>query len=194
MFTGIIEKTARVAKLSKTKRGMTIEIVKPKNWHVKVGESITVDGICSTVLCDGSMLTFEYMLETLARTTAETFEVGQTVNLEQSLRVGDRLSGHLVQGHIDTTGKITAITSEGNSRVFTIAFRGAPYHRLLAEKGSITVDGISLTVTGVTRATFDVKILPFTLAHTTLGSKKIGDHVNLEFDMIVKHLAELMKK
>jgi riboflavin synthase len=194
MFTGIISAVGRVVSVEKKAGGMTITLARPRGWKTYRGESIAISGVCSTVVSGTSRLVFDYMPESLTRSTIGHVKAGDLVNLEQSLRLGDRLSGHMVQGHADTAGKIVSIGSEGSSKVFTIALPKASQARFVAEKGSVALDGISLTITKVSGKTFQVKVLPFTLENTTWGRKKAGDAVTVEFDMLAKYIAQLLHK
>jgi riboflavin synthase len=192
MFTGIITAVGRVLSVEKKPSGMTLVLARPRGWKTYQGESIALSGVCSTVVSGTSRLVFEYMPESLARRAIGQVKTGDLVNLEQSLRLGDRLSGHMVQGHADTAGIIRSIKNEGNSTVFTIALPKASQVRFIAEKGSVALDGISLTITKVSGKTFQVKLLPFTLENTTWGHKKAGDAVTVEFDMLAKYIAQLI--
>lgn len=192
MFTGIITATAKVVKKNLNKNGMVLVITQPKGWKVKLGASITVNGVCSTLKKIQKGLTFEYMPESLERTSLTDLEVGKTVNLEQSMRADDRLDGHIVQGHIDTIGKIISITPEGNSYIFTIEPREKKYLKMIAEKGSIAIDGISLTVTTTEKKNFTFKIIPYTWDHTNLSNKQEGDMVNIEIDVLAKYLNQFL--
>ena len=192
MFTGIITATAKVIKKNLDKNGMVLVITQPKNWKVKIGASITVNGVCSTLKKNQKGLTFEYMPESLERTSLSDLTVGGTVNLEQSMRADDRLDGHIVQGHVDTVGKIISIIPEGNSYIFTIEPREKKYLKLIAEKGSIAIDGISLTITATGKKNFKFKIIPYTWDHTNLSSKQSGDMVNIEIDVLAKYLNQFL--
>lgn len=192
MFTGIITTTAKVTDKKLDKNGMVLTISKPKNWKVKIGASITVNGVCSTLKKINSGLTFEYMPESLMRSNLSELNIGSVVNLEQSLTASDKLDGHIVQGHVDTSGKITSITPEGNSYVFTIEPQDRKQLQLIAEKGSIAIEGISLTVTKVTKKNFCFKIIPYTWDHTNLSDKKVDDTVNVETDVLAKYLNQFM--
>ncbi len=193
MFTGIISATSKVIKKNLNNNGMILTITKPKNWKVSIGASITVNGVCSTLKKTTGGLTFEYMPESLERANIGSLEVGGVVNLEQSLKASDRLDGHIVQGHVDTMGTIASLKSEGNSYIFTIQPKEKKYLGLIAEKGSIAIDGISLTVTAVTRSSFAFKIIPYTWEHTNLSTKKKGDTVNIEVDVLAKYLNQLTR-
>ncbi|HRH23153.1 MAG TPA: riboflavin synthase, partial [Candidatus Magasanikbacteria bacterium] len=184
MFTGIITATAKVIKKNLNTSGMVLVITQPKKWKVKIGASITINGVCSTLKKTQKGLTFEYMPESLKRSTLSDLTVGSLVNLEQSMRADDRLDGHIVQGHVDTVGKIITITPEGNSYIFTIEPRDKKYLKMIAEKGSIAIDGISLTITATGKNNFKFKIIPYTWEHTNLSTKQSGDMVNIEIDVL----------
>ncbi len=191
MFTGIIRKTAKVkSPVAQSATGM-FEVFNPK-LRVKAGDSIAVNGVCSTVVKGGKTLIFQYMPETLERTTICNIKSGERVNLEESLRLSDRLDGHIVLGHVDTVGEIVEIKSEGNSKIFKIEPRELKrFMKFVAEKGSVTLDGVSLTVVGLGTKYFTVKLIPYTVEHTAFGEKSVGSKVNIEFDILAKYLERL---
>lgn len=194
MFTGIIKKTARVKYIEKNSSGLTLGVFNPK-FSAKKGDSISVNGVCSTVVETGAILGFQYMPETLARSAIGTIMKGDSVNLEPSLKISDKLDGHIVLGHIDTVGKIMAIKTEGNSKVLTISPRDPKkFMKFVAEKGSVAIDGVSLTIVAVNSKNFTVKLIPYTSEHTAFGEKKAGSAVNIEFDIIAKYLEKLICK
>ena len=186
MFTGIIKKTAKVGKVKKTQGGLSVEVVNSLG-KVKIGESISVNGVCSTVKKSGKNISFEYMPETLKLSNLGLLNKGHIVNMEQSMRLSDRLDGHMVLGHIDGKGEILSIKKEGNSRAFEIKVPGKQFKKLLVYKGSIAIEGISLTIAKVLKNSFVVKIIPYTLKHTNLKFRKAGEMVNLEFDILAKY-------
>ncbi len=196
MFTGIISSSAKILSVSHANGGMLITIPTPKGWKVKVGDSITVNGVCSTAKKVAAKIEFFYMPETLAKSAAGSLKVGDVVNLEQSMRASDRLDGHIVQGHVDTVGKINKITERGDSYVLEVSpvLKDKSLMKLLAPKGSITIDGISLTVVDVLKNSFTVNLIPYTWEVTDLHTKKIGDLVNLEFDVLAKYIKRLIGK
>ncbi|MBI5728808.1 MAG: riboflavin synthase [Candidatus Magasanikbacteria bacterium] len=195
MFTGIIQATARVQKNDKQKDGGSrLSTAKPLGWRVKKGESIAVNGVCLTTVSvgsAGSALAFVYMPETALRSTIESLKVGEIVNLEQAMQLGDRLNGHMVQGHVDTVGTISALKKDGNSYALKITPREVGVLRWIVEKGSVAVDGISLTVVMVAKRWFMVKIIPHTWQETNLYTKKAGDRVNIEADILAKYIEKL---
>ncbi len=192
MFTGLIEDTGRVTAL--LHRGeaalLTVDTALPTG-DIALGDSVAVNGACLTVTARSSRsLTFDVSPESLTRTTIGTMGTGTSVNLERALRLGDRFGGHIVAGHVDCTGRLTRCDSRsGNHQLqFTIP----PDHcRYLVEKGSVTIDGISLTVNEVARESFTVNIIPHTYGNTTLKQLTIGDRVNIETDIIGKYVERL---
>jgi len=187
MFTGIIAKKAKIISNSMKNGSCFLSIQKPSGWKLKEGESVSTDGVCLTVKkINSKNYEVELMQETLKKTTFGKY-VPAHVNLERSLRVGDDLSGHFVTGHVDTIGKIKNITIDGMAKIYTISFAKS-FQKLIVKKGSICVDGISLTVTDVKPGLFSVAILPYTIEGTTIGEKTKGMDVNLEFDILAKYI------
>ena len=192
MFTGIIKKVSLVEKISIKKGSLFLEIKKPKKWKVWEGQSIAINGICSTVKKEGSgFFQIEYMPETIKKTTAGEWKVGSVVNLESSLALQDLVDGHLVQGHVDTCGEIINIKKEKESKVMEIKIP-QKFMRFIAEKGSVAVDGISLTVVGIGLNWFSISLVSYTLENTNLGEVEIGDKVNIETDVLAKYLDKLL--
>lgn len=195
MFTGLVETTGRVVALDALpgSAGIRLVVQAPRLARESaVGDSIAINGCCLTVTRqDGETVAFDAVPETLARTNLGRLTVGASVNLERPLRLSDRLGGHLVQGHVDAVGQVQAVRPEGNSIRIAIA---APdiVRRYLVPKGSIAVDGVSLTVAAVTADGFEVVIIPHTAAVTTLGNLQPGDAVNLEADVIGKYVERLL--
>lgn len=195
MFTGIVEELGRVRAVAPTDGGARVEIEAVVVLDdAVIGASIAVNGCCLTVveLTDGCWAA-DAVSETLSRTSLGSLRAGDRVNLERPVRLMDRLGGHLVQGHVDGVGTITEQQSlpDGSSLVTV----GTPpdLTKYLVEKGSITVDGISLTVAGVGRDAFSVAVIPHTLAVTTLGHTRVGDPVNLEVDILAKYVERLLR-
>lgn len=186
MFTGIISKTSKVKNIKPDKNGMSLEILNNLG-KLKKGDSVCLNGVCSTVKKIGKNISFEYMPETLKLSNLGVLEKGDIVNLELSMRLNDRLNGHMVLGHIDIMGKILKIYKEGNSSVFEIEVPDKKFMKFLVYKGSVAIEGISLTVAEVLKNSFLVKIIPYTLVHTNLKYKKVGNMVNLEFDILAKY-------
>jgi len=190
MFTGIVTDVGRVRAVRETNRDMRFEIeTKFDLSTVDIGASISHAGCCLTVVEKGAdWFAVEVSGETLGLTTLSDWTEGRPVNLERAARVGDELGGHIVSGHVDGVGEVLSIESEGGShRVRIRAPR--PLHRFIAPKGSITVEGVSLTVNEVEDDVFGVNLIPHTWEVTTLGTLKAGSKVNLEIDMLARYLA-----
>lgn len=184
MFTGLVAAVSRVVS-----KGAALQVERPATFaDIAVGESIAVSGVCLTALPGPGPLRFDVSPETLRRSTLGALERGDLVNLERALAVGERFGGHIVSGHVDGVGEVVSITSEGGShRVRIRAPR--PLHRFIAQKGSIGVEGVSLTVNEVEDDIFGVNLIPHTWEVTTLGDLKVGSPVNLEIDMLARYLA-----
>jgi riboflavin synthase len=197
MFTGLIEVVGTIAELKTTTSGFRIRIRTPLASELAPGDSLAVNGVCLTVIAaDKGMVHAEIGPETARVSALGSLQHEQRVNLERSMRADSRIGGHFVQGHIDGTGVIDEIRPDGDSHWLTISFDRdlSPY---LIRKGSIAVDGVSLTVAGLGGNVFDVMIIPFTWANTNLSSLRLRDRVNLECDMIGKYVArsvELMEE
>ena len=190
MFTGIITDIGRVRSVAQTARDRRYEV--ETAWDVSgidLGASISHAGCCLTVVEKGEgWFAVEVSGETLDKTTLGAWAAGTPVNLERATKVGDELGGHIVSGHVDGLGTVIEITPEGGSHRLTIE-APAPLHRFIAAKGSITVEGVSLTVNSVEGHRFGLNIIPHTWDATTLGQLKVGDGVNLEIDMLARYLA-----
>lgn len=187
MFSGIIECVGGVAAVRRS-RGDAELTLRSRFRGLVLGESIAVNGACMTVTARrGSMFTVLVSAESLRRTTLGALKPGDPVNLERSLRLSDRLSGHFVFGHVDGIGTVEAIEPEGGSALYRFSLP-AGFARFLVEKGSIAVDGVSLTVFDCGRRSFTVAVIPHTAAATTLGRKRPGDRVNLETDMLARYV------
>lgn len=188
MFTGLIEATGIVRTLAPVAGGQRLTIETPLARELALGDSVATSGVCLTVVAhDATTWSADVSPETLRVTALGALTPGSAVNLERPLAVGSRLGGHFVQGHVDGTGRIEAITPEGDFVRVRISFPPtlAPY---FIEKGSVAVDGISLTVASLAAATFDVQIVPHTWTMTTLHHAQPGDLVNLEGDMVGKYV------
>jgi riboflavin synthase len=194
MFTGIVEELGTVRALDRHDGGARVEIEATTVLaDARVGDSIAVNGCCLTVveLGDGWWAA-DTVSETLNRTALGTLTVGEPVNLERPLRASDRLGGHLVQGHVDAVGHVDARTRVADAST-RFTFSAPPeVLRYVVEKGSVAVDGISLTVTAVDDGAFEVAVIPHTLAVTTLGHKDIGAPVNIEVDLVAKYVERLL--
>lgn len=193
MFTGIITDLAQVREI-RSEGDTRIEIATAYDMAtVPIGASIACSGVCLTVIERAAgWFAVQASAETLACTTLATWQKGTPVNLERALKVGDELGGHLISGHVDGVGTVVAITPEGNSHRFV--FEAPPsLARFIAPKGSIAIDGISLTVNVVDGRRFGVNIIPHTSAVTSLGAARPGDPVNLEIDLLARYVARLME-
>ena len=193
MFTGIITATAEVLSAEKNPRGLALKVVRPKNWtDLQAGESINSDGVCLTVESqDAASYSYQLVPETLAKTTFGQ-SVPKAINLERSLQTSDRFGGHFVQGHVDTVGTVKELVQSKGEVRLVIGF-DAKYRQLVVDKGSITVNGVALTVTETKDNSFGVALIPYTLEHTNLGSLTKGSLVNLEFDVIGKYIVKALK-
>lgn len=195
MFTGLVEALGRVERVDEDSAGRRLAIRWPGlEETLALGESVAVNGCCLTVVtAESESEVFEVQAgpETLARTNLGQAQAGDRVNLERSLRVGGRLGGHFVQGHVDTTATLSERRREGQWEFLAFSFDPA-WSRLMVEKGSIAVDGVSLTLVEAEPGRFSVMLIPHTLSVTTLGGLKLGDRVNLETDMLAKHVEKLL--
>lgn len=193
MFTGIIKRLSAVEKVYWNNGSFFVDIKIPKGWKVKTGESISVNGVCSTVKkVSRNNFVVEYMPETVKKTAVRDFKKGTEVNLERSLRVGDLLDGHIVQGHVDCVGKIIDIKKVKQSKVMKIQVP-KEFIKFIAPKGSIAVDGISLTIVNTKINWFSVSLVSYTLENTNLGKVKVGEKVNVETDAIAKYIFNILK-
>lgn len=195
MFTGLIREIGAVAAATGGPDGLRLELDAPETAAAAhVGDSVAIDGVCLTVVAvDGARLAFEAVPETLERTALGTLEPGSRVNLEPALRAGDPLGGHHVQGHVDGVGGVRSVEDEGEGR--RIWFDApADVRRYVVEKGSIAVQGTSLTVAALDERGFAVALIPHTLAATTLGALRPGDRVNLEADVLAKYVEALVRR
>jgi riboflavin synthase len=192
MFTGIILHTGTIQTYERLSSGARLRIRTTDPEPFTRGESLAVNGVCLTVLPqdDGSLLA-DLSDETLSRTTLGTLGADHSVNVERALAMGDRLGGHMVQGHVDTVGALVSITHEGEFAVYRWSFP-SEYADLVVTKGSIAVDGVSLTIVEPHNGTFGSALIPETLRRTNLGTASIGGGVNLEFDMVAKYVRNLV--
>ena len=192
MFTGIVKKLSEVKKISWQKGSFFVDIKIPKGWKVKTGESISVNGVCSTVKrISGNNFVVEYMPETVKKTTVGSWKKDTEINLERSLRVGDLMDGHIVQGHVDCVGRIIEIKKVKQSKVMKIQVP-KKFMRFIVSKGSIVVNGISLTIVNTRKNWFSVSLVSYTLKNTNLERIKVGEKVNIEVDVIAKYLDKLL--
>lgn len=194
MFTGIVQGMGRVAAVDRDQDGAQITIETPLVSELSAGDSIAINGVCLTAvsLANGSF-TADAMNETLSRSSLADLGPGATVNLELPLRASDRLGGHVVQGHVDGVGTIRGVADDGFARRVAIE-APADVLRYVVQKGSIAVDGISLTVAGLDDRSFTVSLIPETLERTNLGNAGAGNRVNLEVDVLAKYVEKLMER
>ncbi len=189
MFTGLVEAQASVLEIQPEPAGKRLVIARPGQWDdCQLGDSICVSGCCLTIVAlDQNQLTFQAGEETLSRTTLGNLASGNCVNVERAMKLGDRIGGHLVSGHVDGVGQVTERNDDDEwSKIFFAASN--QLMRQMVSKGSICVDGVSLTLVDVTDSHFSVALIPHTLDVTTIGKLKVGDSVNLETDMLAKYV------
>lgn len=194
MFTGIIEEVGKIANISKQGQSMIVAIQARKVLEdVHIGDSISVNGVCLTVTTwNEHEFQVDVMPETFRKSNLHQLAHADAVNLERAMIVGSRFGGHIVQGHVDGTGVIAHRRQEENAVVFHVRLHSSELSKYMIPKGSIAMDGISLTVVDADRESFIVSIIPHTLAQTALKHKKVGDTVNLETDMIGKYVEHLL--
>jgi riboflavin synthase len=193
MFTGIISHTGIFKEYRNGKQEMAIEVPEPVSY-LEIGDSLAVNGVClSLIRKEKNTLCFDLSKETLSRTTLGTFRRGERLNLELPLTLASPLSGHLVTGHIDSTGKVTAVQTRGSGKRMTISFPSelSPY---LITKGSVAVDGASLTIAKLKSSVFEVELIPISLTNSNLGLLKPGNTVNIECDIIGKYVYNWISK
>ena len=191
MFTGIIEEMGQVVKLETEKDNLHISIKSGFTSELKIDQSVAHNGVCLTVVeIEDDVYTVTAINETLERSNLEALKVGDFVNLERGMRLGDRLDGHIVQGHVDQTAVCTEVVDRDGSWEFSFSYDPS-FNNLTIPKGSITVNGVSLTVVNSDKEAFSVAIIPFTMEHTNFNSIEKGTQVNLEFDVIGKYVARL---
>jgi riboflavin synthase len=193
MFTGIIEELARVKSIDKIDNFYTVQITSAFSDEINIGDSISVNGVCLTAkkICD-SFFEVDIIKETLDKSSLKTISNKSYVNLERSMKVSSRIDGHIVQGHVESVAQIVGLESFDNQTNFTIEI-DENYLKYCIKKGSITLDGISLTIAEIKNNHITVAIIPHTLDNTTLKFKKIGDFVNLETDMFAKYVENILR-
>jgi riboflavin synthase len=193
VFTGLVEDLGTVTSVEATTDGVRIAITSPLARELQEGDSVAVNGVCLTAtgLSEGERFGADVMNETLRRSSLRTLEAGSRVNLELPLKPDSRLGGHIVQGHVDGVGAVAGVADDGFARRVSIA-ADPGLLRYVVEKGSITVDGVSLTVASVGETSFDVSLIPETLERTTLGATEEGTPVNLEVDIVAKYVEKLV--
>ena len=193
MFTGLVQELGTVGELAETSDGVRLTIAAGCAGELAEGDSVSVNGVCLTATRVGAgSFAADVMHETLRRSSLQAVEAGAQVNLELALRAADRLGGHVVQGHVDGTGRVVRAVDEGFARLVTVAPDDPALLRYVVEKGSIAVDGVSLTVASLDEATFTVSLIPETLQRTNLGAAQTGTPVNLEVDVLAKYVEKLV--
>lgn len=191
MFTGIVETLGEIIAIEKENNNVHFTVKSDFTKELKIDQSVAHNGVCLTVVeIDNDNYTVTAIHETLQKTTLNNFKLNDKVNLERGMKLGDRLDGHIVQGHVDQTGTCTSIKEEDGSWIFTFEYDPS-LGNVTIEKGSITINGTSLTVVNSMKNSFSVAIIPYTYENTTLQHVTVGDKVNLEFDVIGKYVARL---
>ena len=194
MFTGIIETTTTILALEIQGTNLHLTFAKPVDWEIRIDQSIAHNGVCLTVVAiDKDSYTLTAVQETLLKTSLAAWKVGDRVNLERCMPANGRFDGHIVQGHVDQVGTIESITDEGGS--WLVKFSYSPNSQnIVVEKGSICINGVSLTAFNAEENSFIVTLIPYTWEHTNFSTLLVGDKVNLEFDIIGKYVARLLGK
>lgn len=190
MFTGIIEHIGEVVALEREQDNLHISMRTPITLELKIDQSVAHNGVCLTVVAiNDDVYTVTAIKETLDKSNLGQLEVGHKVNIERCMKLGDRLDGHIVQGHVDQTAQCTYIGQEQGWHTYT--FEYTPSQNITVEKGSVCINGVSLTVVNSQKNSFSVAIIPYTFEHTNFHDLKVGSTVNLEFDIIGKYIAKM---
>ena len=191
MFTGIIEDLGTVTKLDKEQDNLNLTVKSAITHELKIDQSVAHNGICLTVVAiSGDNYTVTAIKETIDKTNIGDLQLGDTINLERAMKLGDRLDGHIVQGHVDQIGTCESVKEENGSWIFTFSY-DATLGNVTIEKGSATVNGVSLTVVNSKKNNFSVAIIPYTYEHTNFKHLKKGSKINLEFDVLGKYIQKL---
>jgi riboflavin synthase len=194
MFTGIIETLGTIQEIRKEKDNLHITVDSPITAELQIDQSVAHNGICLTVVAiKDTSYTVTAIDETVRKTNLGNWKTGDSINLERAMKLGDRLDGHMVQGHVDQTGTCILAKETGGSWLYTFEY-DETLNNLTIEKGSITVNGVSLTVVDSKKNEFSVAIIPYTYEHTNFNSFKVGTKINLEFDVIGKYVSKLYSK
>jgi len=192
MFTGIIENLAKIISINKSKSNLDITLSSSLTSEFKIDQSISHNGICLTIInIDGNNYTVTAIEETINKTTINSWKKGDSVNLERAMKLGDRLDGHMIQGHVDQIGTCVDFTMKDGSWEYVIQYEKS--ENITVEKGSIAVNGVSLTVIDSKTSSFKVAIIPYTYEHTNFKTLRKGDLINLEFDILGKYLFKMSK-
>ena len=193
MFTGIIEAFGTITQMVKEQENVHISLQSPLTHELKIDQSVAHNGVCLTVVkIEGNEYTVTAIKETIDKTNLSTWQVGDKVNLERAMQLGARLDGHIVQGHVDQIGSCTGVKEESGSWIFDFEYDPS-LKNITIEKGSITVNGTSLTVVNSGISTFSVAIIPYTYEHTNFHTLKTGSLVNLEFDVVGKYITKMQQ-
>ena len=194
MFSGIITNLVTPVSIKRNNRSMTLTLPYPEKWKLEIGESINVDGVCSTIeKMDSKTFSIYYMPETLDKTTFENVNEEHSFNLERCITLKTLISGHLVYGHVDTTAQVSKVAQDQESTMLTFKIP-KEFTKYIVYKGSISVNGVSLTIVEVLDSSFSVALIPHTKDNTNLGALAEGDFVNIEVDMLAKHIEKLIAK
>ena len=195
MFTGIVEEIGEIVAISKNTQGLDFDIKAEKIFDdLKIGDSVAINGCCQTVTrIKGNVFTVQAVFETVKLTNFNKLSVGNSVNLERAMQLTSRLGGHIVSGHIEGIASVVSISSQGNATIFELTYP-REISKYLIYKGSIAINGISLTICELNSNSFKVSVIPHTLANTTLRSAKVGDEINIETDMIAKYIEKMIIK
>ena len=193
MFSGIVESFGEIKSLETKGTNLRIGVKSPISEELKIDQSLAHNGVCLTIVEINNGIHYtDAIKETLDKSNLGKLEIGGQVNLERSVRLNDRLDGHLVQGHVDQTAELVEVIDENGSWVFTFRFSSSPLHTLI-DKGSITINGVSLTISELKDNDIGVSIIPYTYENTNFGVLKPGDYVNIEFDVIGKYIEKLYR-
>ena len=194
MFTGIIETLGKITEVDPEQSNITFTLESSLSPELRVDQSVAHNGVCLTVIAvDDLTYKVTAIAETLSKSNLGALKIGDTVNLERAMKLDTRLDGHIVQGHVDQIGTCIDITAAEGSYIFTFAYQEEKTN-VTVEKGSVTVNGVSLTVLNSKKGEFSVAIIPYTYAHTNFNALRLHDKVNLEFDIIGKYVARLMER
>lgn len=193
MFTGLIETTGEIIAVSKENKSIVLGILpKITDFDCKIGDSVAINGVCLTIeKINGKNLFFRAVNETLSKTVLTNIKIGQFVNLERAMPVNGRLGGHIVLGHVDTVAQITKIENDGDSTLIFVKISNE-FAKFIAKKGSVAIDGISLTIADLTDGGFTLSVIPHSLKNTTLQNKKVGDFVNIECDVLARYIERML--
>lgn len=193
MFSGIIEEVGIVEEIESLEGILKLTIKSQFAGELKIDQSVSHNGVCLTVVeVEGGVYTVEVIPETLSKSNLSLIRKGNEVNLERSIRINERLDGHIVQGHVDQVLEILNIHEVGESKIFRISTTGIQIPGLIVNKGSIAINGVSLTISELRKEYFEVSIIPYTYQNTNFHSLSVGDYVNIEFDIIGKYVARLI--